>query len=296
MHNNNKLINNSDVLKTSKFLKIAILLTAVWFLDGCGSTGETVGESDSQAGEKAVVALAPDGDIDNDGVRNADDQCNDTLPSTWTDLKGCDLDTDGDKIADSRDACRGTPRGVKVDSRGCGFDDDHDGVPNFRDRCSNTIDNVSVDASGCEWDSDNDGIVDSKDLCAGTPPGVKVESMGCHVIEVVTLEGVHFKVGSDNLSASARQILKSVANTLRKHSRMRVEIAGHTDSTGPVEINRQLSLQRARAATEFLIDLGVSKDVLKTRGYAANQPVASNDTPEGRLANRRVEMRFIEID
>ena len=112
----------------------------------------------------------------------------------------------------------------------------------------------------------------------------------------VTLEGVHFKVGSDSLSASARQILKSVANTLRKHSRMRVEIAGHTDNTGPVEINRQLSLQRARAATEFLIDLGVSKDVLKTRGYAANQPVASNDTPEGRLANRRAEMRFIEID
>ncbi|WP_455374988.1 OmpA family protein [Kaarinaea lacus] len=291
MHKNNKLINNSNP-KTCLTLALVSILAA-----GCGSTGGSISENQSQAQkEQARIALDPDGDVDNDGVVNAQDQCNDTLPKTWIDLKGCDLDTDGDKIADSRDACRGTPRGVKVDARGCGFDDDHDGVPNFRDRCSQTIANVSVNANGCEWDSDNDSVVDSKDLCAGTPPGVKVEPMGCHIIEVVTLEGVHFKPGSDQLSANAKEILKSVARTLRKHNRMRVEVAGHTDSTGPVEMNTQLSLQRARAASKFLMGLGVSKEALSTRGYAANQPVASNDTESGRSANRRVEMRFIEID
>ena len=296
MHKNNKLINNSNLTFILSIALVTILLA------GCGSTGDSPNDSQLQAQQDkallvaSIVASDPGGDMDKDGVINSEDKCNDTLPKTWVDLKGCDLDTDGDKIADSRDACRGTPRGVKVDGRGCGFDDDHDGVPNFRDRCSDTIENVSVDASGCEWDSDNDGVVDSKDLCAGTPPGVKVESMGCHVIEVVTLKGVHFRPGSDELSANARRILQSVATTLRKHNRMRVEIAGHTDSTGPVEINNELSLQRARTASQFLIGLGVSKEALTTRGYAANQPVASNDTEAGRLANRRVEMRFIEID
>ena len=299
MHKNNKLINNSNSDCSISLTSFGFFIVVVLLIAGCGTSGDTMTDADGQASSqesKPTVALAPTGDVDNDGILNADDQCNDTLPNTWIDLKGCDLDTDGDKVADSRDACRGTPRGVKTDARGCGFDDDHDGVPNFRDRCSKTIANVSVDASGCEWDSDNDSVVDSKDLCAGTPPGVQVESMGCHVIEVVTLEGVHFKPGSDVLSANAQKILKGVANTLRKHARMRVEVAGHTDSTGPVEINEQLSLQRARAASKFLVDLGVSKKVLTTRGYASNQPVASNDTAEGRLANRRVEMRFIEID
>ena len=297
MQKNNKLIDNSGSLTSIKklFLAVSVLLVPPLFLTGCGSTGDTISGNQGETAKPKVV-LAPAGDVDKDGVLNADDQCNDTLPNTWIDLKGCDLDTDGDKIADSRDACRGTPRGVKTDARGCGFDDDHDGVPNFRDRCSKTIANVSVDASGCEWDSDNDTVVDSKDLCAGTPPGVKVEPMGCHIIEVVTLEGVHFNTGSDQLSPSARKILKSVANTLRKHTRMRVEVAGHTDNTGSSSINSQLSLQRARSASEFLMGLGINKKVLTTRGYASNQPVASNDTAEGRSQNRRVEMRFIEID
>ena len=275
-------------------------------LAGCGSTASVENGEGNIAGEVSgagVIAVQNKGntstaslDDDHDGVTNEEDQCKETAPNTWVDIKGCALDTDADTVADSRDACRGTPHGVKVDGRGCGFDDDHDGVPNFRDRCGNTIKDVSVDGNGCEWDSDNDGIVDSKDLCAGTPPGVKVEPMGCHIIEVVTLKGVHFKTGSDELSESAKRILNNVANTLREHPRMRVEVAGHTDNTGSDAINNQLSLNRARSATRFLVDLGINKKILATHGYADTQPVASNASAEGRSLNRRVEMRFIEID
>jgi OOP family OmpA-OmpF porin len=120
--------------------------------------------------------------------------------------------------------------------------------------------------------------------------------MGCHVIEVVTLLGVHFTTGSDELSASAQKTLQGVAKTLLEHPRMRVEVAGHTDNTGSDTINQQLSLNRARMATQFLVDLGISPKVLTTRGYAATQPVSSNDSQEGRSLNRRVEMRFVEID
>ena len=297
--------NNTANLASISIFNVFLIIFSI-AITGCASTGAVENNSGqesqsedqdataktAQADPAAVVLL----DDDIDGVVNTDDQCKDTPPNTLVDIKGCALDTDGDKVADSRDACRGTPRGVKVDARGCGFDDDQDGVPNYRDRCSKTIKDVSVDGNGCEWDSDNDGIVDSKDLCVGTPPGVKVEYMGCHIIEVVTLRGVHFNTGSDELSASAQKLLKSVARTLREHPRMRVEVAGHTDNTGSEAINQQLSLNRARSATKFLVDLGINSKVLSTRGYAATQPVASNDSQEGRSQNRRVEMRFVEID
>jgi OOP family OmpA-OmpF porin len=300
--------NNKATLSDALFFIVCVFGIAVLF-SGCTTTGRDKGadgelspglmqtttdmSDDMSSGQQQTVSLMDD---DTDGVINADDQCKGTPPNTPVDIKGCALDTDGDTVADAKDACRGTPRGVKVDARGCGFDDDHDGVPNYRDRCSNTIKDVSVDGSGCEWDSDNDGVVDSKDLCAGTPPGVKVEFMGCHVIEVVTLLGVHFKTGSDELSASAQRTLRGVATTLREHPRMRVEVAGHTDNTGSHDINQQLSANRARTASQFLVDLGVSPKVLTTRGYADTQPVSSNDTEQGRSLNRRVEMRFVEID
>lgn len=307
MKNNNKIGQDKALIP---FTDIIFILMTLSMLAGCSSTpvddtgatteletgnaGTTTVQKESGAGTGGEVAVSLDDD--NDGVTNAEDQCKDTEPGIWVDIKGCPLDTDGDTVADSRDACRGTPHGVKVDSRGCGFDDDHDGVPNFRDRCSRTISDVSVDGNGCEWDTDNDGVVDSKDLCAGTPPGVKVEPMGCHIIEVVTLKGVHFSTGSDALSNNAKRILRSVARRLREHPRMRVEVAGHTDNTGSDAVNKRLSLLRARSATQFLVDLGVNKKVLATHGYGDTQPVASNDSKQGRLQNRRVEMRFIEID
>ncbi|MCI0507830.1 MAG: OmpA family protein [Gammaproteobacteria bacterium] len=296
MNKNNKL--SVKILSIITFSLVFQVLFAGCALTKSAKTDAAVTKID--AAQADAVAFKGQSNLladdDNDGVINTDDNCKDTLPATLVDIKGCALDTDGDTVADSHDACRGTPRGVKVDERGCGFDDDQDGVPDYRDRCGNTIRDVSVDGNGCEWDSDNDGVVDSKDLCAGTPPGVKVEYMGCHVIEVVTLLGVHFTTGSDELSASAQKTLQGVAKTLLEHPRMRVEVAGHTDNTGSDTINQQLSLNRARMATQFLVDLGISPKVLTTRGYAATQPVSSNDSQEGRSLNRRVEMRFVEID
>ena len=278
----------------------ALIVLFMFNLGACRTTGSQEDPSHNSAtSSQAQLTSAetnPDGDADNDGIANAQDKCAATPAGVGVDLQGCALDTDGDSVADYHDRCRGTPRGVKVDSRGCGFDDDGDGVANFRDKCSNTIKDVSVDGYGCEWDSDNDGVVDSRDLCAGTPPGVKVESMGCHVLEVVTLSGVHFQTGSDQLSQSARRILDNLASTLKKHPRMRVEIAGHTDNVGSSLINEQLSKQRAQSARAFLIQLGISAEVLSSRGYSFTQPIATNETQEGRQQNRRVEMRIVEID
>jgi outer membrane protein OmpA-like peptidoglycan-associated protein len=235
-------------------------------------------------------------DSDGDGIADAMDQCKDTEPGAPVNTKGCPLDTDGDKVADYQDQCRGTPLGVKVDNRGCGFDDDKDGVPNYRDACADTPLNVNVGGAGCEWDSDNDGVVDSKDLCAGTPPGLPVEPMGCLVVEVITLEGVYFKTGSDLLNDNAKKMLRSIAQTLKNNPRMRIEIAGHTDNTGSDDVNRNLSIRRANSAKQQLVDLGVSASTLTVKGYADSKPVISNETNEGRAANRRVELRIVEVD
>ena len=74
----------------------------------------------------------------------------------------------------------------------------------------------------------------------------------------------------------------------------RVEISGHTDSVGNDESNRALSENRANAVRNHLIKLGIHKDLLTTKGYGETMPVATNDTPEGRQKNRRVELKFIK--
>jgi len=298
--------------KLKNILLSAIIIYFTVFVSACGLVRFAPDESTqdipgSAINSSAVASKSPDsvsedsvaglgGDADHDGVINSKDNCAETPAGAWVDVRGCPLDTDGDKVADYRDACGGTPRGINVDNHGCGFDDDNDGVPNHRDNCANTVDSVSVNGSGCEWDGDNDGVVDRKDLCVGTPPGVVVEPMGCLLLEVVTLKGVHFKTGSDELGKNARAILSGVAQTLLNHPRMRVEIGGHTDNTGSAQLNHQLSAKRARVTKHFLIGLGVNEQILAEKAYADEQPISGNDTQEGRSLNRRVEMRIVEVD
>ena len=292
---------------TLSYLSVAKITLVIFVMSGLGacatSDTKTSSQKMNQAGESSLqteksipaseIAML---DSDGDGIADAVDQCKDTAPGAAVNTKGCALDTDGDMVADYMDQCGGTPLGVKVDERGCGFDDDIDGVPNFRDGCAGTPLNVNVGGDGCEWDSDNDGVVDSKDLCAGTPPGVPVEPMGCLVVEVITLEGVYFKTGSDQLNDNAKRMLRSISQTLKNNPKMRIEIAGHTDDTGSDAVNQNLSTRRAASAKKQLIDLGVSANTLTVKGYGDSKPVASNETNEGRAANRRVELRIVEVD
>ena len=302
------MINNSTLNAVNRFgLKFLSLLLAV-LLYGCAtsatnsSANKGQGEADTQnqnaslSGDSSPTVTTAINYSDQDGIEDVVDQCKNTSPGAPVNSKGCALDTDSDTVADYMDECRGTPAGVKVDQRGCGFDDDGDGVPNHRDACAATPLHVNIGGDGCEWDSDNDGVVDSKDLCAGTPPGPPVESMGCLVVEVITLEGVYFKTGSDQLNESAKKMLRSIAQTLKKNPRMRIEIAGHTDNTGSAHVNENLSVSRAKTAKRQLIDLGVSASTLTVKGYGDSVPVASNETNAGRAANRRVELRIVEID
>lgn len=100
-----------------------------------------------------------------------------------------------------------------------------------------------------------------------------------------------FDVGSTELSADGREFLETLAQHLSTMSNVEaILVAGHTDNTGPDRINRQLSQARADAARNYLIDLGVPAENIEAIGFGSEMPVATNDTPAGRTANRRIEV------
>ena len=110
----------------------------------------------------------------------------------------------------------------------------------------------------------------------------------------VTLQGVNFELGKAVLLPISREILQDVARSLVANPEVRVEVGGHTDSTGSRELNERLSLARAESVKAFLIENGVAADRMEVQGYASTQPVATNRTASGRAQNRRVELRRID--
>ncbi|SFF32874.1 OmpA family protein [Fontimonas thermophila] len=132
-----------------------------------------------------------------------------------------------------------------------------------------------------------------QDRCPGTPAGSKVDASGCIVGQTLTLTGVKFENDSAVLTEASRKILDEVAESLKNQPNVRVEIGGHTDSIGNDAYNHILSQQRAEAVRQYLISRGVSGDRLVAMGYGEFRPVASNETPEGREQNRRVEFKLI---
>jgi OOP family OmpA-OmpF porin len=203
------------------------------------------------------------------------------------------VDSDGDGVNDDLDRCPGTPAGTPVDSNGCPLDDDGDGVTNDADKCPNTPPGTRVDEKGCELDSDGDGIFDSQDKCPDTPKGERVDATGCPFNKELQLQGVKFSTNSAELLPESIPVLERAIATLKRYPELKVEVAGHTDSRGADAYNQQLSARRAATVLEYLKDGGVS-NTLTSRGYGEREPIASNDTEDGRLQNRRVVLRVLE--
>ncbi len=195
------------------------------------------------------------------------------------------MDSDGDGVRDDLDKCPKTPKRVKVDRFGCPIDTDDDGVYDHLDQCTNTPKGIRVDRKGCPHDSDGDGVYDYLDQCPGTPKGAKVNNKGCWV-----LEQIQFETGKSTIKAQAYRVLDDVVPVLKRNPTLRVEIQGHTDNIGSEASNRKLSENRARAVMEYLVKKGVQAERLSAAGYGSSVPIASNDTPQGRTRNRRVEL------
>ena len=107
---------------------------------------------------------------------------------------------------------------------------------------------------------------------------------------IVNMSDVLFDTGSYTLKPGAREKLAKISGILLAHPGLTMQIEGHTDSVGGDEFNQQLSERRADSVRDFLAENGVSPTSITARGFGKTQPVASNDTAEGRQRNRRVEL------
>ena len=259
-------------------------------------------------------------DRDNDSIVDPKDDCPDT-PGIAA-FNGCP-DTDGDGIKDDEDACPDVA-GPLV-NQGCP-DTDNDGIFDFLDGCPETY--GPKENKGCPWpDTDNDGLLDKDDDCPYLAGPIKnkgcpfqdtdndgvldkdddcpntagpASNKGCPVIEKeveeilkTAFDNLEFETGKDIIKQASLPSLTELAEVLKKKSTWGLQIAGHTDNVGDDQKNLILSKKRAEAVKAFMVSQGIDASRLSTLYFGETQPIATNDTPEGRQKNRRVEMKII---
>ena len=124
--------------------------------------------------------------------------------------------------------------------------------------------------------------------------GVSVTRMGDNI--TLNMPGnITFKTNSSELDPSFYKVLNSVNTVVKKYNKTVVEVAGHTDNTGGVEYNQQLSERRANSVAQYLESQGLASNRVVTVGAGETKPVADNSTVEGRTANRRVELTLTPL-
>src|SRR6516225_5916879 len=119
--------------------------------------------------------------------------------------------------------------------------------------------------------------------------GVSVKRNG-DTIDLVMPGNITFGTGSADLNPGFFGVLDSVALVLKEYNKTKVDVSGHTDSTGSAQKNQTLSEQRASTVAQYLRTKGVADQRLAVAGYGPTHPVASNDSADGRQMNRRVEI------
>jgi outer membrane protein OmpA-like peptidoglycan-associated protein len=262
----------------------------------------------------------PEADNDKDGIDDLHDACpndpedhkppkpDDGCPATKT-------DTDGDGIPDATDKCPNEPEDKDgfQDDDGCPDpDNDNDGIPDNFDNCPNDPEDIDgfEDTDGCpDPDNDKDGVPDKQDKCpnepetingfqdddgcpdAGPPPKVKLDPAKK---QIVILDKIFFDTNKATIKPVSFALLDQVAQVLRGHNELKVEIQGHTDAQGDMELNIKLSKERAESVRTYLIKKGIEPSRMISAGYGPTVPIADNKTKAGREANRRVEFHILE--
>ena len=274
-------------------------------------------------------------DADMDGVSDKKDKCPDTPAGVAVDANGCPIDTDADGVADYIDDCptiagltslKGCPDKDKdgiadkddacpdvagvAKLKGCP-DSDGDGVTDKDDKCADTPKGWKVDATGCPIDTDKDGIADSEDDCPNVA-GTK-EGKGCPVvvkepdvkkvitrdqIEIVNIKAtpIHFLSDKSYVTDYSKGILDKLIKTLNSNKDYNVNIFGHADSQGSDQYNIKLSQDRLNSTVKYLESKGIAANrIINQKAFGKTKPIAPNNTPEGRLQNRRVEFEIFKM-
>lgn len=139
-------------------------------------------------------------------------------------------------------------------------------------------------------DGDEDGVADSADKCTTSAAGAKVNAYGCAEAEKATIQlNVQFDSGKATIASGYEENLKEIAAFMSEHPSTKIEIQGHTDSSGSKAINEKLSQIRAEAVRNYLVsELQADGSRITAKGYGPAMPIADNSSVEGRQKNRRV--------
>ncbi len=233
-------------------------------------------------------------DTDGDGIVDAEDQC--PQVAGMAQFNGCP-DTDGDGIPDKLDAC---PQVAGIEAfNGCP-DSDGDGIPDAKDQCPNEAGLARF--NGCP-DSDGDGIPDIRDNCPNEA-GVAA-NQGCPQKEVVVpvqvmdtiafnAKDIEFNFDSSTIKSSSYDELDNIVDIMKKYPTANFTVYGYTDNVGSPAYNLKLSEERAESVKKYFTGHGIDADRLETGGFGEKNPIAPNNTPEGRAKNRRVEIKLLE--
>lgn len=256
--------------------------------------------------EPVVEPVATPLDSDGDGLMDDVDQCPNE-PETFNEIDdedGCPDavgDSDGDGIDDRSDQCPEQPEDVDTfqDDDGCpDVDNDQDGIVDTKDQCP-LEPGVALNLGCPDKDTDGDTVPDRLDNCPNEPgdpsfSGCK-EKQSVKITEggIELLDKVYFRTNKAAIRKVSFTLLKNVAQVINNHPEITsIDVEGHTDSQGRDKANKRLSQRRADSVVKFLKKEGVDVSRLNPIGYGEENPIDTNDTKDGRAANRRVEFKI----
>lgn len=149
---------------------------------------------------------------------------------------------------------------------------------------------LSIQKEGYLFHSENFECRNSTDM--KTAYNLDISLLPVHVGNKVILKNIFFKTNSSELSNESNIELNKLLDFLRTNPTIKIRISGHTDSVGDDNFNQVLSERRAGTVYEYLVSNGTDKNRIEIQGYGESQPIQSNDTDEGRAANRRTEFEI----
>ena len=209
--------------------------------------------------------------------------------------EGMAYDEDGDGISDNIDICPTRP-GV-IENYGCPANE-------FIDEVNNTVLNLPLSdiavKHGCPSDIDCDGISDDLDKCPNNAGAIR--NLGCPIEKLkpqwkqsVSVRPAHFMSGKTFLTDYSRERVDQLISIMNNNPTFNVWMFGHTDASGPSDINLRISEQRIQTIVDYLISKGIARERIFTMGLGESFPASLARTENAQLMNRRVEFYLFEF-
>ncbi|HPJ35847.1 MAG TPA: PQQ-binding-like beta-propeller repeat protein [Spirochaetota bacterium] len=145
------------------------------------------------------------------------------------------------------------------------------------------------DMNDVEITADSTGYMPEKVITSRSDKDKQINLKKIETGKGIVVDNIHFEVGKAYLRKESLNILDSIIRQMKRNPGIKLEVRGHTDSSGGKAYNQKLSERRADAVTEYMIKQGISPERLKSVGFGENKPVATNKTSAGRKKNRRTE-------